>query len=76
MPSVMQDHSMISCAGNQQQHSPGMTGFPVRTERRCLAAWLRAVGPPWILPRRLFRQCGASMVTARDAVGTAWAKMP
>jgi hypothetical protein len=26
---------MISCAGNQQQHSPEMTGFPVRTERHC-----------------------------------------
>jgi hypothetical protein len=31
----MLDHSMISCAGNQQQPSPGMTGFPVRTERHC-----------------------------------------
>ena len=33
--SAMQDHSMISRAGNQQQHSPGMTGFLVRTERHC-----------------------------------------
>jgi hypothetical protein len=26
---------MLGCAGNQQQHSPEMTGFPARTERHC-----------------------------------------
>jgi hypothetical protein len=33
-----------------------------------VAATLRAVGLPRVLPRRLHRHCGASVVTARDAV--------
>jgi hypothetical protein len=66
--SVMLDHSWrrLLLVSGTADHGMGVTA----------AAWLRAVGPPWILPRRLFRLCGASVVTARDAVGTAWAKMP
>src|ERR1700704_1211812 len=33
-----------------------------------VAATLKAIGLPRILPRRLHRHCGASVVTARDAV--------
>jgi hypothetical protein len=60
---------MLGCAANQQQHSPEMTGFPVRTERHC-CGMVEGLAPPWILPRRLNRQCGASVVTVRDAVAT------
>ena len=38
---------MISRAGNQQQHSPGMTGFLVRTERHC-CGMVEGLAPPWI----------------------------
>jgi hypothetical protein len=59
--------SMLGCAANQQQYSPEMTGFPAPTERHC-CGMIEGLGPSGILPRRLFCQCGASVVTARDAV--------
>jgi hypothetical protein len=58
---------VLGCAANQQEYSPEMTGFPVRTERHC-CGMVEGLAPSWILPRRLNRQCGASVVTARDAV--------
>ena len=58
---------MLGCAANQQQYSPEMTGFPAPTERHC-CGMIEGLGPSGILPRRLDRQCGASVVTARDAV--------
>src|SRR5207302_2847382 len=59
--------SMIRCAGNQQQHYPEMTSFLLPTERQCCGDD-EAFGPHGILPRRLYGQCAAPVVTAQDVV--------
>jgi hypothetical protein len=58
--------SMLGCAANQQQYSPENDWLSGPTERHC-CGMIEGLGPSGILPRRLFRQCGASVVTARDA---------
>ena len=45
------------------------TGLRSRTERQC-RSHLRPLGPSWIPPRWRCRHCGASVVTALDAVAT------
>src|SRR6266436_3161866 len=48
------------------------TGLDFRCQQS-VAVWaLSAVDALGILPRRLHRHCGASVVTARDAVATEW----
>ena len=55
-PPVHPDRRSTPPSGNQQQHYPGMTGFPVPTES-AVAAWLRAMAPPWISGENLLLVC-------------------
>ena len=58
---------MIRWARIEPQNYPERTGFRLRTERH----WCGLKRADWRIrdsPRRLDRHCGASVVTARDAV--------
>jgi hypothetical protein len=62
---------MLGLALNEPQDYPEKTGIPARTE--CDYARLEsAFWPLGIPPRGLHGHCGASVVTARDAVVAEW----
>src|SRR5262249_40723512 len=65
------DRSMIGWARNEPYDYPEKTGILARTERHC-AGLEGALGLLGIPPRWLHSHCGASVVTARDAVVTDW----
>ena len=63
------DHCVISWAANEPQDYPERTGILVRTERH-YGGLEGTFGLLGILPRRPQGHCGASVVTAQDAVAT------